>query len=217
MLSTREKEPVSAATVCSLDTISFTPQEEARLVRKIDLLLLPSLSTLYLLSFLDRSNIANARVDGMNVDLHLSAGQYSAALTLFFVGYVLAELPANWGLRATSPPIWMPGLALVFGILSLVQGLVGNAQGLLAVRFFLGVAESGLFPGTVFIFSQWYKRKERVVRVSAFFGGAAAAGAFGGVLAYGIGYMDGIGGKKGWQCECADSIRRISRRAMLMT
>lgn len=132
--------------------LSYTSKEESHLVRKIDLLLLPPLSLLYLLSFLDRSNIANARVDGLTTDLHLSSSQYSTALTLFFVGYVLAELPANWGLKATSPPFWMPLLAGLFGVISLTQGLVHDSEGLLAVRFFLGVAEAGLFPGTVFIF-----------------------------------------------------------------
>ena len=132
--------------------LSYTPKEESHLVRKIDLLLLPPLSLLYLLSFLDRSNIANARVDGLTTDLHLNSSQYSTALTLFFVGYVLAELPANWGLKATSPPFWMPLLAGLFGVISLTQGLVHDSEGLLGVRFFLGVAEAGLFPGTVFIF-----------------------------------------------------------------
>ncbi|CAO1620824.1 unnamed protein product [Jaminaea pallidilutea] len=176
----------------------YSRQEERRLVRKVDLLLVPTLSILYLLSFLDRSNIGNAKIDGMATDLRLGS-QYSTSLTLFFVGYVISELPANWGLKATSPPFWMPLITFVFGLVSLCQGLVHNKEGLLAVRFFLGVAEAGLFPGTVFIFSQWYKRKERVVRVTFFFGAAAAAGAFGGVLAYAIGLMDGVGGKRGWE------------------
>lgn len=158
------------------------------------------LTLLYLLSFLDRSNIGNARIAGLATDLKLG-NHYPTALTLFFVGYVLAEIPANWGLKATNPPFWMGTLTFLFGAVSLTQGLVVNTQGLLAVRFFLGVAEAGLFPGTVFIFSQWYQRRERVVRVSFFFGAAAAAGAFGGVLAYGIGFMDGVGGKRGWECE----------------
>lgn len=134
----------------------------------------------------------------MATDLGLGT-QYSTALTLFFVGYVLFELPANWGLKATNPPFWMPFITFVFGVVSLTQGFVHNTAGLLAVRFWLGVAEAGLFPGTVFIFSQWYQRKERVVRVSFFFSAAALAGAFGGVLAYAIGKMDGVGGYQGWR------------------
>lgn len=182
-------------------SVSYTAAEEKALVRKIDLILLPSLSILYLLSFLDRSNIANARIAGLATDLSLTSSEYSVALTLFFVGYVLFELPANWGLKATNPPFWMPFLTISFGIVSLTQGLVTNRDGLWAIRFFLGIAEAGLFPGTVFIFSHWYQRKERVVRVSLFFAGAAAAGAFGGILAYAIGRMEGVGGKRGWECE----------------
>ncbi|CAO1629429.1 unnamed protein product [Parajaminaea phylloscopi] len=178
--------------------VTYSAEEEAKLVRKVDFLVLPTLSVLYLLSFLDRSNIGNAKIDGMAQDLKLGT-QYSTALTLFFVGYVLFELPANWGLKATNPPFWMPFITFLFGAVSLCQGLVTNASGLLAIRFLLGVAEAGLFPGTVYIFSQWYQRKERVVRVCFFFSAAAVAGAFGGVLAYGIGKMDGVGGRRGWQ------------------
>lgn len=125
----------------------YTDEEERRLVRKVDLLLLPTLTILYLLSFLDRSNIGNAKIDGMATDLKLGT-DYPTALTLFFVGYVLAEVPANWGLKATNPPLWMPTITLLFGIVSLTQGLVHNKQGLLAVRFWLGVSEAGLFPGS---------------------------------------------------------------------
>jgi MFS family permease len=79
------------------------------------------------------------------------------------------------------------------------MGLTQNFSGFLAVRFFLGVAESGLFPGTVFYFSMWYKRSEQHIRVALFFSAASLAGAFGGILAFGIAKMRNVGGYKGWR------------------
>ena len=79
------------------------------------------------------------------------------------------------------------------------MGVCTNYAGFLAARFFLGVTESGLFPGVVFYLSMWYKRTETHYRVALFFSAASLAGAFGGILAYGIGFMDGVGGLKGWR------------------
>lgn len=79
------------------------------------------------------------------------------------------------------------------------MGIVTNLAGFLVSHFFLGVAESGLFPGVVFYFSMWYKRRERQYRISLFFSGAALAGAFGGILAWGIGHMRGVVWETGWR------------------
>ncbi|EST09653.1 Major facilitator superfamily [Kalmanozyma brasiliensis GHG001] len=176
--------------------VRYTRKEEKRLVRKIDFVVVPILLVLYLLSFLDRSNIGNARLEGLTADIKLK--DYSTALTMFFVGYVIGEVPANIVLKKTSPPVWLPTLTLVWGIISVVQGLVHNQAGLFAVRFFLGLSESGLFPGSVFVFSMFYPRRERHYRVALLLSGAAFSGAFGGILAYGIGFMRGVGGKNGW-------------------
>ena len=110
---------------------------------------------------------------------HVPAGnQYLNGLTLYFVGYVLFEIPCNIILKRTTPRLWLPTLAVLWGIVSTLMGLVHNYEGFLASRFFLGVAESGLFPGVVFYFSMWYRRRERQFRISLFFSGAALAGAF---------------------------------------
>ena len=79
------------------------------------------------------------------------------------------------------------------------MGIVQNLTGFFIARFFLGVAESGLFPGVVYYFSMWYKRRERQFRISLFFGAAALAGSFGGILAYGIGFMRGTVWAHGWR------------------
>ena len=134
---------------------SYSREEEKALVRKLDLRLLPPLTLLYLLSFLDRSNVANARIEGLATDLGISGDLYLTGLTLYFVGYVLFEIPANIVLKRTSPRSWLPTLTLVWGIVTTLQGITQNLGGFYAVRFFLGVAESGLFPGVVFFLSMW--------------------------------------------------------------
>ncbi len=88
---------------------------------------------------------------------------------------------------------------LIWGIVATLLGVANSFGGFVAARFFLGVAESGLFPGVVFYLSMWYKRTETHYRVSLFFSAASLAGAFGGILAYGIGFMKGVAGLNGWR------------------
>lgn len=105
-------------------------------------------------------------------------------MTLYFIGYVLFELPCNVVLKNTTPRQWLPTLTLIWGVVATLLGIVQTYPGYLASRFFLGVAESGLFPGVVFYLSMWYKRNEQHYRVALFFSAASLAGAFGGILAW---------------------------------
>lgn len=172
--------------------------QERSLIRKLDIRLLPALSILYLLSFLDRSNVANARLDGLTTSLHMTGNQYLTGLTLYFVGYVLFEIPCQIVLKKTTPRFWLPTLTLVWGIVATLLGVVQNMDGFFAARFFLGVTESGLFPGVIYYLSLWYKRRERTFRVALFFSAASLAGAFGGILAFGIGHIS-VHGWIGWR------------------
>ncbi|OTB10725.1 hypothetical protein K445DRAFT_27322 [Daldinia sp. EC12] len=208
---TLDDAPGGSANVSDSETTVSGINERA-LLRKLDLRLLPAVGILYLLSFLDRSNVGNARIEGLLDDVHITGNQYLTGLTLYFVGYVLFEIPCNIILKRTTPRIWLPTLTIVWGIVATLMGIVHNLAGFLVSRFFLGVvcndishpytlpiAESGLFPGVVFYFSMWYKRRERQYRISLFFSAASLAGAFGGILAYGIGRMGGIVWENGWR------------------
>ncbi|KAN0107890.1 putative MFS transporter [Hyaloscypha variabilis] len=172
---------------------------KSRLVRRIDLIVLPPVTLVYLLSFLDRSNVGNAKLEGLTDDIKMTGDQYLTGLTLFFIGYVIFEVPCNVVLKLWRPELWLPTLAVVWGIVATLQGVVQNLPGFYLARFFLGVTEAGLFPGIVFYLSMWYKRNERQFRVALFFSAASLAGAFGGILAWGIAHMKGVGGYNGWR------------------
>ncbi|PCH36324.1 MFS general substrate transporter [Wolfiporia cocos MD-104 SS10] len=172
--------------------------DERKLVRKLDWYLVPWLSFLYLLCFLDRTSIGNAKLYGMEQDLHISDHQYLVALTLFFIPYALFEVPSNVILKRIRPSLWISFLMLGWGIMMTVQGLVHNYGGLIGMRWMLGTFEAGFYPGVNYYLSCWYKRSEFGLRAAIFFSAATAAGAFGGLLAAAISNMDGIGGKPAW-------------------
>ncbi len=180
------------------EDVSLNLRQDRKLLWKLDLKLIPWLCLLYLISFLDRTNIGNARLEGMERSLHLTPGQYTASLSIFFVSYSLAEPLTNVLLKRLRPSVFIPGIMVAWGICMTCMGLCHNWSGLMAARFFLGLTEAGLFPGINYYLSCWYKRDEFGIRAAIFFSAAAVSGSFGGLLAAAIGQMDGVGGKRGW-------------------
>ncbi|KAG6917190.1 hypothetical protein DXG01_003533 [Tephrocybe rancida] len=181
-------------------TMAHNPKLE-KTWRKIDIVILPVVAMFYLLSFLDRTNLANARVAGLQEDLKMTNYQYSIALTVTFIPYIAIEIPSNLVLKviqAVGPKLMLPMMLMLWGIVTTLQGLVTTYSGLLACRFFLGLFEGGVFPGFVLYLSFWYPRQQLQRRISAFFSTASLSGAFSGILAYGIIHMDGMGGRPGW-------------------
>lgn len=180
----------------------LSPEEKAKVDRKLlwrlDLVLIPWLCLLYLASFLDRTNIGNAKIEGLQKDLKMTSGQYNATLSIFFVSYSVFEPLTNVLLKRLRPSVFLPIIMLLWGICMTTMGLVHNYAGLMAVRWFLGLAEAGLFPGVNYYLSCWYRRDEFGIRAATFFSAAAIAGSFGGLLAAAISKMDGVGGKQGW-------------------
>ncbi|KAI0647386.1 MFS general substrate transporter [Trametes meyenii] len=177
----------------------FPNIDEAKVIRKIDLRVVPVLCVLYLLAFLDRVNISNAAVFGLKQDLKLEGNQFNTALVVFFAPYVLFEIPSNALLKHFKPHVWLSLCMFLFGLITLLQGFVQNFGGLVATRFFLGVVESGVFPACFYLIAMWYKRAEAQKRYSFFFSSTTLAGGFGGLLASAIGKMDGLQGYRGWR------------------
>ncbi|KAF8876865.1 major facilitator superfamily domain-containing protein [Infundibulicybe gibba] len=151
---------------------------------------MPILTLMYLLSFLDRGNIGNARLQGLQSQLHLTGDQYNIALTMYFIPYCS-------GAKEVSSVEVVTGNNVTWGIIMTLMGLVKNYPQLVGVRICLGVAEAGLFPGVVYYLTMWYPRHELQFRIGLFFGAASLAGAFSGLLAYGISFMSGTRGLLG--------------------
>ncbi|KJF60734.1 uncharacterized protein CIMG_08681 [Coccidioides immitis RS] len=178
---------------------SYTPEEAKRILRKVDYRLVPLLAVLYLLAFIDRGNIANAKIAGMEKDLNLHGSQYNIALTLFFVPYGLFEVPSNIVLKMLRPSVWISIMMFSWGTVMTLMGVISNYKGLLATRWFLGVTESGFFPAATYLLTIWYKRYEVQQRMAVFYAAASLSGAFSGLLAFAIEKMNGVGNYAGWR------------------
>lgn len=134
----------------------------------------------------------------MQQDIHLTDHEYDLAVGLFYIFCGLFSVPSNLILKKIRPSIWFTTITLCFGLVTIIQGLVRNATGLLICRSFLGLTEGGLFPGVAIYLTSWYPRYETGLRTAIFFSAAPLAGAIGGFLARGINHMDQLGGLHGW-------------------
>lgn len=144
--STRSEqiERISAlATAPGVTAATFAHLDEKKILRKMDLRLIPMLALLYLLSFLDRGNIGNAKIEGLVEDLGMSGAQYNWCLTVFFFTYAAFEVPSNLLLKKLRPSIWLPSIMVAWGIVMTLMGIVQDYHGLLIARIFLGVTEAG--------------------------------------------------------------------------
>lgn len=158
------------------------------------------LAILYLISHLDRANIGNAKIEGLVEDLNLVGNQYNIVLSLFFIPYILLEIPSNMLLKKFSrPSVYLGILVTIWGIIMTLHGVVKGFGSLLAVRMLLGVFEAGFYPGAVYLCTFWYMPKDLATRIAYFYCTSALSGAFSGLLAAGIAQMDGVGGYEGWR------------------
>lgn len=187
------------------DITDYSEEDERRLKRKIDMRILPASIAIYLLCFLDRANIGNARLlnhetgHSLIKTLNLTNLQFVIALQTFLVSFTVFETPSNYLLKIFRPSRWIAFLMLFWGSMTMALGAVQSYAGLVAVRFFLGVAEAGLLPGFVYLFTFWYRPEERSLRIALVWASATLAGAFGGAIAYGVGHMNMARGLQGWR------------------
>lgn len=174
---------------------------ELALVRKIDLRLLPMILVMYIMNYLDRTNIAAARLAGLEDELELTGTQYLTALSILFVGYILMQIPSNLFLnKIGKPALYLPTVMIVWGIISGATAGVQSYGGLVAVRFCLGFVEAAYFPGCLFYLSAWYTRKELGFRTAILFSGLLIAGAFSGLISAGItNGLDGARNLRAWR------------------
>ncbi|KAH7026333.1 major facilitator superfamily domain-containing protein [Microdochium trichocladiopsis] len=173
---------------------------EKKLVRKIDLYLMPSIWFLYLLAYMDRSNIGNARVAGMSRDLGLSDTDYSLAINLFQVSYVVFSVPSNMILARTKASYYMSAIMGLWGIVVAAMAAARTPAQLWGLRFALGTLEAGFSPAVFYVYSVWYRRHEQSRRFMVFWSAGILSGAFAGILAGLIASgLDGAHGLAGWR------------------
>ena len=144
-------------------------------------------------------NIGNARLYGLEKDLGLVGNQFQIAVSILFVTYITFEVPSNLVLKKFTPSRWIAFITVSWGIVATLTGLVQSYDGLIACRIILGALEAGLFPGMNLYLTFFFTKHELALRVGYLFVSAAIAGALGGLLAFGIGHMDGIQGMSGWR------------------
>ncbi|KAH7361248.1 major facilitator superfamily domain-containing protein [Pyrenochaeta sp. MPI-SDFR-AT-0127] len=175
--------------------------KEKRVVKVLDMTLLPQLWILYMFNYLNRTNIAQARLDDdFEATLQLGNTDYSTAVALLTVGYMLAQLPSNMLITRVRPALYLPTCAILWSGVSAATAGVKSPGELFAVQFILGIIEAPLFPGAVYLMSCWYTRRELALRTALLYSGLVLAQAFSGLIAAGVfAGMSGAGGVPGWQ------------------
>ena len=187
---------------------ALDPRAERRLLMKLDLIIFPAFFLIYMMSFLDRINIGNAKIQGMVEELHLYGNKYNVALfvsdafflyyrrtakprrtkvnvsQVYFVSYILFEVPSNMIVRKVRPSVYISTLMLCWGVINMCMGFIHSYAALCGLRVLLGIFEAGVLPAIIYVTSMYYKRHEFQKRFSFFFCSTVIAGAFGGLLAY---------------------------------
>ncbi|KAI0017566.1 nicotinamide mononucleotide permease [Xylariomycetidae sp. FL0641] len=167
---------------------------------KMDIIIMPILTIMYILNYLDRQNIASAKLANLEEDLGLSPVQYQTAVSILFVGYILMQVPSNLIVgKIKWPGVYICGGMATWGVISALMSVVHNYPGLLVTRIFLGFVEAIFFPGALYFLSLFYNRKQYAFRAAILFSGSQLGNAFGGLFAIGVLQLDGHHGLAGWR------------------
>ncbi|KDR75749.1 hypothetical protein GALMADRAFT_226395 [Galerina marginata CBS 339.88] len=177
----------------------YDPAFVKKTLRLVDWRMLPLLGLLYAIALIDRTNLGIARTAGMEVQLKLYIGErYSIASMIYFIPYILLQIPGNIILRWIGARTWLTICVVGWGISQLGMGFVPTWGWLVFCRIWLGVFEAGFFPSLVFIITTWYKRHEVQKRLAVFYLVSILLGGFSSLLAFGIAHLSGKGGRLGW-------------------
>jgi MFS family permease len=183
-------------------TATILPASRAfeRLVfRKVRLRLIPFLFVLYVVNILDRANVAFARLQ-MVEDLQMSEGVYALGASIFYIGYFLFEVPSNLIMRRTGARLWIGRIMISWGIISAAMMFIRGPWSFYLLRFLLGFAEAGFFPGIILYLTYWFPARERARAVALFMTGSAITGIFGNPISGAIlDFMTDVAGLRGWQ------------------
>ncbi|KFY12870.1 hypothetical protein V492_03606 [Pseudogymnoascus sp. VKM F-4246] len=184
---------------------SFSPEEDKAIRRKVDRRFLWLIGLMYIIKNIDYQNAANVKVlqvgQPSNIlnELGMTADQYNWVQSIYFISYIVFEVPSNLLLKKVSPRNWQFRIILSWGAVLACHAAVKNKEGMYAVRFFLGMMEAGMFPGIAAQLCSWYRSDEMGKPIMWMFGFQNCSGIVGAILAYGISYMDGLGGMSAWK------------------
>src|SRR6516165_11961896 len=167
-------------------------------MRKVYLRLLPFAVLSYVLAYIDRINVSFAGLT-MRGDLGMSAATFGLAVGMFYWGYFIFEVPSNLVLEKVGARIWIARIMITWGILAGLTAAVSGSTGFAIVRFLLGVAEAGFFPGIILYFTYWFPSRHHARIVSGFLVGLPIAVALGAPISTGLLGLEGLFGLKGWQ------------------
>ncbi|KAJ5198174.1 uncharacterized protein N7498_007291 [Penicillium cinerascens] len=151
------------------ESLEIDHESERKLIRKLDWHIAPMVFLGYLVCFLDRVNIGNARLYGLESDLHLHGTQYQTILSVLFATYILSEIPSNLLIKRIRPSRWIAILNVCWGLIATLSGLCQSFGGMVACRLLLGLFEGGLFPGFIVYLTLFYTKDEIALRVFYFF------------------------------------------------
>ncbi|KAH7072659.1 major facilitator superfamily domain-containing protein [Paraphoma chrysanthemicola] len=189
---------IEKALGADLDAYIENPELDARLNRKFDVHILPWLFGIWLFSFIDRSNIGNARIAGLTTDLGIATGtSFNVALLVFYIPYILVDVPSNLLVKRLRAGIYLPSLITAWGLVCLCMGFITNFAGLIACRLLLGLFEGGILGGVIIYLAMFYRRHDMMLRNGLFYCAAPLSGAFGGLLASGLAKIE-VGGYNKW-------------------
>ncbi|KAK7229385.1 hypothetical protein V2G26_001555 [Clonostachys chloroleuca] len=170
------------------------------LVRKLDMTLMPMIFILYMFNYLDRNNIAQAKLDNLEKDLGMTGNDFNIVLSIVNVGYMLMQIPSNMLLTRVRPSIYIPCWVCIWACISATCGAAQNMTHMVVIRIFLGLSEAPFFPGVFYLLSCWYTKKELAFRYACLYSGLILATAVSGLLAAGIfAGLGGVAGIPGWR------------------
>ncbi|TRM65269.1 major facilitator superfamily domain-containing protein [Schizophyllum amplum] len=176
------------------------PPEERRFLFKLDCCLLTYAALSYFSKYLDQQNITNAYVSGMKEDLGLTGNDLNYITTAWTCGYVIGQIPSNLLITRIRPSIWIPAMELIWSVLTMVLATTTNFSSVVAIRFFVGLAESTFYPAISYVIGSWYKGEELAKRACIFHTASAIGPMFSGFLQTGAyNGLNGVRGLPGWK------------------
>ncbi|KAE8367307.1 major facilitator superfamily domain-containing protein [Aspergillus caelatus] len=195
-----EERPITTAANPALADPATRARVEKSLKRKLDARC-GFFVIIYIMNYLDRNNMAAARLKGLQDDLKLDNSQYATCLSILYVGYILMQVPSNIFInRISRPSLYIGAVMLVWGLISTLSGVATNFAGMVCIRFFLGFVEAAFLPGALMILSKWYTRRELTTRNAILFCGNLISNAFSALVGAGVlSNMQGTLGHAAWR------------------